>query len=202
MKTFRVGTTTVVVAQIASELDEVVNLLTDTELSELRALTSGRRCLERATTIAVLRNLMGPAVSLMHDPDGSPILNGRHEYISISHSLKDVAVAIDPERRAGIDTETWREQLSRVAGKYLSETERKEYCTPELLLRAWTVKEAVYKAAKTPGLALVGGIALPPVADDNPVAVATLPDGTIRRFKLVFIPSPHGIATTLALPSD
>lgn len=55
----------------------------------------------------------------------------------------------------GVDSETARPQLLRVAGKFINHTE--SAYIPQListLLQAWTAKEAVYKAALTPGLGL------------------------------------------------
>lgn len=129
----------------------------------------GRSAVDRLVARAA-----GPNVRIIHDPDGAPLLVGSPLNISISHSRHFAAVAVDPDRRIGIDIEEPRmEQLQRVISKFLTPDEIPEWS--DRLLQAWTCKEAVFKAAGIPtiGLAsirLVGS------------SVAITPDG--RQFRL------------------
>ncbi len=102
-------------------------------------------------------------------PDGAPFLFGVPSRISITHTTHLFAVAtlpktpeadlahFAPRTALGIDAEPLgREQVKRVRERFLSE---EEYALApaddqEQLIIAWTAKEALYKAAMTPGLDL------------------------------------------------
>lgn len=80
------------------------------------------------------------------NPEGKPFLIGSGAHISLSHSEHFVAAAIHPYAPLGIDLERPKEQLLRVATKFLSIDE----CTYaqenlDLLCRFWSAKEAVFK---------------------------------------------------------
>lgn len=112
---------------------------------------------ERAAVSAILSTL-APELALAHLPSGAPVLVGSPDApgISISHGGGMAAVAIGPHDHAfGIDIEAPRPKLLRVARKFLSPDEM-SLAGSDLIahLRYWTAKEAVYKAALTPGLPL------------------------------------------------
>lgn len=120
-----------------------------------------RRQAEKAAVDSLLQQAFGTGTQLAHTPAGSPYIPGSHTHISISHGAGMALLAVSPSGPIGIDIECWREQLLRVTHKYLTHTEQTAFGTdPALLLRAWTSKEAVYKAASTPGLPLTD-ISLP-----------------------------------------
>jgi len=111
------------------------------------------RMRERATAARLAAILTErPAVEIMHDQDGAPFIDGG-PHISISHARHMVAVAVDPCHSIGIDVEQERTaQLRRVADRVLSPDELAIYgAEPHLLTLAWTLKEALYKAAGVPG---------------------------------------------------
>lgn len=92
-------------------------------------------------------------------PTGQPIIEiegiAVDKAISISHCSSLAVLAVgDGKEAIGVDVEIFREQLRRVVPKFLNTEEKERYTTDEDLLRAWTLKEATYKAARTPGLAL------------------------------------------------
>jgi len=108
---------------------------------------------------ALLREAFGndaPVVS--HTPAGAPVLEECNCSVSISHCAGAVVLALDADgRQVGIDAECRcrGEQLRRVAHKFLAPCQMETWgVSTESLLRAWTIKEAIYKAALTPGLAL------------------------------------------------
>lgn len=143
----------------------------------------------RAAVAAMIREHAGAGVKLLHEPDGSPLLGGSPLHISISHSRRYAAIALHPDCRIGVDIEEPRdEQLNRIAERFLAPAELPLW--RGRLLAAWTCKEAVYKAAGTPGLAL-GTI------DLTKPGVASLPDG--RRFALHTVETPEYTLTS-ALP--
>lgn len=110
-----------------------------------------RREAELAAVQSLLCEAFPDGFLLEHAPSGLPVLAGRTERISISHSRSRAALAVCAGAPVGVDTETARSQLARVAPRVLSEAELAEYgSVPGGLLTAWTLKEAIYKAALTP----------------------------------------------------
>lgn len=128
--------------------------------SEPANLTLRRR--ERRAVEALIREAFGRDLPLGHSADGAPVLPVAAS-ISISHCQGLAALAVGPEgARIGIDIETLRPQLRRVAPKFLSEAEQRVYgANLEGLVAAWTLTEAAYKAAGIAGLRLTTDIRLP-----------------------------------------
>ncbi len=122
-----------------------------------------------------------------HFHNGAPFLSAESGRISITHTGRFLAVATLPstpecdlsefsERAAlGIDAEpSDREQVVRVRGKFLSEEEQMMVPADDVAANvlAWTVKEAVYKAAMQEGLDSVKDITivkLPGIGPATPV---------------------------------
>ena len=92
-----------------------------------------------------------PELRIAHTPDGKPEAIGQPGiHVSIAHhSTSDgcwAAVAYH-ESLIGIDVEAERDQLQRIAPRFLSETERAALGTsPAALAAAWAVKECMFKA--------------------------------------------------------
>ncbi|MDE5595873.1 MAG: 4'-phosphopantetheinyl transferase superfamily protein [Muribaculaceae bacterium] len=103
----------------------------------------------------------GQHAQIDHHPSGAPYIIGSPISISISHSRTHAAIAFSASHTVGVDIEEQRQQLARVAPRVLSEAELRDYSTPDLLLQAWTLKEALYKAALTPALDFRKDISLP-----------------------------------------
>ena len=120
-----------------------------------------RRCAERAAVDAILERLV-PGASLGHTAAGAPVLEGSRLHISISHSARTAAVAIDPARRIGIDIEGLGRgrQIERVASRVLSAGELERYAGR--LIEAWTLKEALYKISDDPGVDWRASLPIPP----------------------------------------
>lgn len=100
----------------------------------------------------------GCAVSLGHTESGAPYVAGLPESISVTHCRGLAALAVCAnECRVGIDAEASSRgaQLRRVAGKFLSGEQQLQWGGADAsLLRAWTIKEALYKGAGIAGLPL------------------------------------------------
>lgn len=128
------------------------------------AAAGTRHEIEQAAKQAIVGEVFGP-LELCHRPDGSPFIPGSGASISVSHCQTLVVLAVDRRgRNIGIDCETSNRgaQLGRVAAKFLSAAQLPSWGAGERhLLRAWTLKEAFYKAARLPGLPLAD-IPLPP----------------------------------------
>ena len=75
--------------------------------------------------------------------------------ISISHSDEIVTVLISKENGIGVDVEKINNKVHSVASKFLSSNEIQFFGkapSTRQLIRAWTAKEAVYKALRKPGI--------------------------------------------------
>lgn len=132
---------------------------------------------EHAAVGNIIARFFGVDASIGHSDTGAPYLVGREDIsLTVSHSRDYAAVAFSAERTVGVDIEQWREQLLRVAPRVLSESEMAVYgISSDLLLRAWTMKEALYKAALTPGLDFRRDIMLPPHPASTAATVAGRP---------------------------
>lgn len=137
----------------------------------------------------LIRRRFGEEVRPVHDADGAPRLVGADAEISISHSRRFAALMVSFEGRCGVDIEEPRlEQLTRVRAKVLTPAELEAGID---LLAAWTAKEAVFKAAGTPGL----GLSMIDTLSEP--GFARIPDG--RRFRLSTVVTPDYTLTS-ALP--
>lgn len=129
---------------------------------------AGRSLAERAAVKRLLREAYphDRDISIAHRPSGAPFLikdmlpDEAAEplpEVSISHCATMVAIALAPAGwRIGIDCETSDrlEQLSRIAPRFLAPEQLDVWGEAPATLWAWTMKEAIYKAALQPGLAL------------------------------------------------
>lgn len=123
-----------------------------------------RRDREQAAVRELIAEAFGPDTLLGHTPEGAPFIVGQPDTkISISHSgtVCLLAVGHSPYINIGVDIESPRRQLLKVAPRILSTTEKQladaapdEDSLLQLLLKLWTAKEAVYKAALSLGLSL------------------------------------------------
>lgn len=112
-----------------------------------------RRQSEQFVVAQLIHSYFGDSAELHHHQSGAPyIVIGSHTYIdngriSISHGAGVAALAISNDAAIGIDVECWRDQLQHVASRFLRPEEMSIASNRQQLLTAWTIKEAVYKAA-------------------------------------------------------
>lgn len=151
-------------------------------LGDIAATGGSRRDAERAAIAGMLAEVAGLPVTILHRPDGSPYTDTLPVHISISHSRVWGALLWSSTPGFGIDIEETDRigQLGRVAPRFLNPDELKYYSAqPAGLLRAWTLKEATFKAAGLPDVADLREIKLP-CGDHGEI---TLRD---RRLEIVF----------------
>lgn len=133
---------------------------TEIYISPIEGDSPGRitaRLRERATVAHMIGQIFGHGAQLTHDSYGAPILEGFSGVeLSISHGAGKCVVAVRRDGvRIGVDIECWREQLTCIARRFLTPDEYDRYGdSPESLLRCWTAKEAVFKAAGCPQLTI------------------------------------------------
>jgi len=100
-----------------------------------------------------LIGLISPDLRISYRED-IPILSDNRN-ISISHSDEIVTVLISKENGIGVDVEKINNKVHSVASKFLSSNEIQFFGkapSTRQLIRAWTAKEAVYKALRKPGI--------------------------------------------------
>ncbi len=142
MNTIIIGSTTIYRADLRQDVGDGEGAL------------SRRR--EQETVGAMLLEIFGPRVILEHDSDGAPRLAYTDTtdelplpFISISHSCREVVIAVDDDTPVGVDIEHWRNSLMKVASRFLTPPQAELYNSSQLLLRAWAAKEAIFKAVPT-----------------------------------------------------
>ena len=86
--------------------------------------------------------------------DEVPFLSDNRN-ISISHSEEMVAILISKDNGIGVDVERISEKVNSIKSKFLNQKEL-HYLSGDQetikLTRAWTAKEAIYKALRKPGI--------------------------------------------------
>lgn len=128
----------------------------------------------------------GDGARLQHTPEGAPCIEGSDLNLSLSHCAACVAMAVCPSPlRVGVDAEGCDryEQLTRISRRFLSEAEWPLWSRePQLLLAAWVLKEALYKAAGHPGWALAD---IPVLTPD---AIGEIGGAKVECFGHVYVP--------------
>ena len=100
-----------------------------------------------------LIGLINPDLRISYK-ENIPILSDNRN-ISISHSDEIVTVLISKENGIGVDVEKINNKVHSVASKFLSSNEIQFFGkapSTRQLIRAWTAKEAIYKALRKPGI--------------------------------------------------
>lgn len=128
-------------------------------------LPTHSRADETAAVAKLVHAAFGEGAVKTNTPDGVPYIilaDGTHRDCSISHCASIAALAVPADGiTVGIDIEcnNRQNQLQRVAQRAFSTEEIEEYSNS--LVAAWTMKEAIYKAALTPGLDLRTDVKIP-----------------------------------------
>ena len=145
----------------------------------------GKREKEKAMVSFLIRQVFGQSAIVGHTSEGAPFLESDPSlFISVTHSGDLAAIAWSRESPVGIDLQYPSPALRRVVSRFLSESQQAYWAaSDERLLRAWTIKEAVFKAAGIPALSLFAI----DMDEANLTATVELP-GLTRRFHLEF---PH-----------
>lgn len=193
MTCLEVGTTRVYREKIPSDISSLQMMATGAERCLVANVKSLHRQAEMMLTRIMLREIFGDDVVYFHNENGAPMVS-RDCNISVSHCADEVVIAVDEMCHIGIDVELWRGQLHRVAPRVLSVAELAYYNAPQGLLRAWTAKEAIYKAVALPGLDFVSEINLP-VTDGATIALAER-GGIAKKVELFYVElSPEKVVT-------
>lgn len=126
-----------------------------------------KRQREKAAERLLLCHAFGWPVTLLHDGQGAPSLQGIEVNISITHTMRLVALAWNEDLIIGLDAEQDdRSQVIKVRNKFLNASEQ-QFISPDHLaahIIAWTAKEAVIKAERNSAIDWTDSIVLAPMA--------------------------------------
>lgn len=164
-----------------------------------------KRQREKTAERLLLCHAFGRPVTLSHDEQGAPFIDGVEENVSITHTTQLVAVAVDENSIIGLDAEPAdRSQVLRVRDKFLNAAERR-FITPDDLaahIIAWTAKEAVIKAERNSAIDWTEGIVIEPfIVPDNLAEKLTFGTRCGRRCYGLTVWQAEGHFLTLAVPS-
>ncbi|WP_029903519.1 4'-phosphopantetheinyl transferase superfamily protein [Prevotella sp. 10(H)] len=115
-------------------------------VSNIYSIKSESRILEILSARLLIKELTGEEKEILYNNTGKPYFADNSSYISISHTKRFVAVAINKEKPIGLDIEQISDKIRRVQSRIIGP---KEYVdeSHELvhLLLHWSAKEAMFK---------------------------------------------------------
>ena len=187
----------------------------DEEVSQLMALCRGegipvedlmdlppKRQREKAAERLLLCHALDGPVSLSYTEQGAPMVEGLPVNISITHTMRLVALALNEDAVIGLDAEPKdRAQVLRVRDKFLN-TKEKQFIAPDdqaAHIIAWTAKEAVIKAERNSAIDWTDGITLEPFMVSADETVLNARCGNNRYVLTCRTMADHFI--TVAMPS-
>lgn len=100
----------------------------------------------------LLCEAFGHDVILRHNPQGAPYIDGKHTYISLSHTKENVCLAVNEHTPIGIDLEHISDRIHNVKQKMFSPSQLAQLSQfnseahTSILTLMWCTKEAVFKA--------------------------------------------------------
>lgn len=122
---------------------------------------SGRRAAERSAVRSLVEEAFGRDAILEHDAHGAPYVKGADVHVSVSHGAGYALLAVNPDGPVGVDIEAYRRSLPQLAPRFMEGSELAAYgSSSTMILKAWTAKEALFKAVGNP-LLTVSAIRLP-----------------------------------------
>ena len=162
-----------------------------------------KRQREKAAERLLLHRAFGRPVTLLHDEQGAPSVEGHEDTcISITHTMELVAIALDDSQVIGLDAERMdRKQVLKVRDKFLNASEQQSIDADNLAAHiiAWTAKEAVIKAERNSRIDWTEGIRLEPFVPQADETVLVARCGS-RCYRLQARPI-EGHYITLAVPA-
>ena len=119
----------------------------------------------------LIKETMGTGFKMEKDAFGKPWLVNKTGFISISHSANWLAFCFHSNQPMGIDVETTRIQLTKVAPRILHQSElsilEKSKNKQRTLQLFWGGKEALYKAYGKKNLEFSSQLVLSGIEDDS-----------------------------------
>lgn len=158
------------VSRICKQGDLVVGIWkVDETIGELRSLfhqfsiyedgfnrlKAEKRQREWLAVRALLKELCGEEKKIAYLPSGKPYLEDGSAFVSFSHTVGYVAVALHPSVEVGVDIEQYGTRVKRVASKFIRDDERVSIVSGDevyALLLHWSAKETLFKLMEDEGV--------------------------------------------------
>ncbi len=135
------------------------------------ANSSQSKQLEKEAMELLIKETMGAGFTMEYDTFGKPWPVNKSGFISLSHSANWAAFCFHPNQPMGIDVETTRHQLDKVAKRISHQSELSILEKSENKQRAlqvfWGGKEALYKAYGKKNLEFSTQLVLSGIEDDS-----------------------------------
>lgn len=115
----------------------------------------------------LLKELCGEEKKIAYLPSGKPYLEDGSAFISFSHTLGYVAVAIHPSAEVGVDIEQYGTRVQRVAVRFIREDEKVSVESGDeiyALLLHWSAKETMFKLMKDEAVDFINHLHILPFA--------------------------------------
>lgn len=149
--------------------DADMSILNNQEKEYFKEIKSSKRKAEFYFTRKLWKDFYLDS-SILYDDSGRPKILS-HGHISISHSKNVVAIAHHYNHLVGIDVEHYQPKIKMIAKKFLSEEDLLNTDSIEDLTLAWSLKEAVYKMERIPGLSFKENIHINIIGEKADVVV-------------------------------
>ena len=135
------------------------------------ANSSQSKEVEKEAMNLLINETMGSGFTMEYDTFGKPWPINRSGFISLSHSANWVAFCFHPNQPMGIDVETTRPQLAKVAPRILHQSEllilEESQNKQRTLQLFWGGKEALYKAYGKKNLEFSTQLVLSGIEDES-----------------------------------
>jgi 4'-phosphopantetheinyl transferase len=142
--------------------DEALIQLLDAEKEDYVALKSEKRKKE-FLLVRFLRNKFFPGKEIKYTSVGAPYFKDKSYCISISHTVKYIALAVTTDERIGIDIELIQDKIIPLGQKFMHQNEiltiesrnNSVHCT-----QFWCAKEALYKWTNLTGISFQNDLSI------------------------------------------
>lgn len=134
-----------------------LSILSENELISFGSFKSEKRKAEYYFTRVLWRSF-GLTGRIEYDELGRPTVeNG---YVSISHSRDLILIGYHPDHPVGVDAEYISSKIKLIREKFIDEDDRQflDFESLRDLTIVWSIKEAVYKMERIPGLSFAQNI--------------------------------------------
>ena len=130
---------------IVETKDELLRMVTNNGFDIKKIIeTKSETRLKQWLAIRLLLHDFYPNVLIDYNQFGKPYLSNGTE-LSISHAGDYAVIALNSEKKCGIDIEKISAKVERIKNKFLNSTELETTTSLEALTIFWCAKEALYK---------------------------------------------------------
>lgn len=139
-----------IIWEITELVDELMQLIPHFERyqADFTKLKTNKRQLEFLAARLAFQQLVGAHETILYTAEGKPICESNNYQLSITHTLKWVAVLVHPSCEVGIDIEAPSTRFGSLHKRFLNTNEQQNLVDLTDLRKvqlAWSAKEALYK---------------------------------------------------------